>query len=132
MKTKEQQQTAPGEGGEVHFLRPYEDILAPTLPLAQEGRRTYDEWCRNLLHAGILTVKTREYVETFAISVDALKKAIETGKNVRAAMEMRRTAQLKLEKLDADKTIVTSIGGESVYAQFGFAKRAKEARFRKK
>lgn len=130
MQTKAKVETEGG--GEVHFLRPYSDIPEPTLPLAKEGRRTYDEWCRNLLHAGLLTVKTREHVESFAVSVDALKKAIETGKNIRAAMEMRRTAQLKLEKLDADKTIVTSGGGESVYAQFGFAKRAKEARLRKK
>lgn len=131
-KTEEQPQIEPSERGEVHFLTPYREIPEPTLPLGPEGRRAYDEWCRNLLRAGLLTVKSKEVVESFALSVDATKRAIDTGKNIRAALEMRRAAQMKLEKLDVDRTIITSAGGENPYARFGFAKRAREARFRKK
>lgn len=133
MKTRERQQTAPGEGGEVHFLTSFKELPEPNIPLLAAGRKVYDEWCRTLIRSGLLTLKTREYVEMLAIATDDIAHAIGKGKRpTRQAMEAKRAAMMKLERLDAEQTIVGPAGGENVYSRFGFAKRAKQARFLRK
>lgn len=124
MKTKEQPQT---EGGEVHFLTSFKELPEPNIPLLAAGRKVYDEWCRTLIKSGLLTLKTREYVEMLAIATDDIAYSIDKGKRpTRQAIEAKRAAMMKLERLDAEQTIVGSKGeGQSVYASFGFARRAR-------
>lgn len=129
MKTKERQQTAPVEGGEVHFLTSFKELPEPNIPLLAAGRKVYDEWCRTLIKSGLLTLKTREYVEMLAIATDDIAHAIEKGKRpTRQAMEAKRAAMMKLEKLDGDQTIIGPAGGENPYATFGFARRSRQRR----
>lgn len=131
MKTEEQREKAPSEaaGGEVHFLPTFKDIPDPNIPLLDAGRKVYDEWCRTLIKSGLLTLKTREYVEMLAIATDDIAHAIAKGKRpTRQAMEAKRAAMMKLEKLDAEQTIVGPAGGENPYAAFGFARRARKRR----
>lgn len=128
IKAKVEQQE--NEGGTVHFLQPLKDIPDPNIPLMKAGRGVYDEWCRTLIKSGMLTLKSREYVEMLALATDDISYAIEKGKRpTRQAMEAKRAAMMKLERLDVAGTIVSPAGGESIYAKFGFAKRAKQARF---
>jgi len=129
MKTKEQQQT-PSSGGEVHFLTSFKELPEPNIPLLASGRKVYEEWCRTLIKSGLLTLKTREYVEMLAIATDDIAYAIGKGKRpTRQAMEAKRAAMMKLERLDAEQTIVGSQGeGQSPYAAFGFARRARQRR----
>lgn len=128
MKTKEQPQ--PGDAGNVHFLASFSDLPEPNIPLLASGRKVYEDWCRTLIKAGLLTLKTREYVEMLAIATDDIAFAIEKGKRpTRQAMEAKRAAMMKLERLDAEQTIVGTQGeGQSTYARFGFARRAKQRR----
>jgi hypothetical protein len=127
MKTKEQPQT---EGGEVHFLTSFKELPEPNIPLLAAGRKVYDEWCRTLIKSGLLTLKTREYVEMLAIATDDIAYAIEKGKRpTRQAIEAKRAAMMKLERLDAEQTIVGPQGeGGNAYAAFGFARRARQRR----
>lgn len=130
MKTKEQQQTAPGEGGEVHFLTSFKELPEPNIPLLAAGTKVYQEWCRTLIKSGLLTLKTREYVEMLAIATDDIAYAIGKGKRpTRQAMEAKRAAMMKLERLDAEQTIVGPEGkGGNPYAAFGFARRTRQRR----
>lgn len=129
MKTKEKTAPTPVEGGEVHFLHPLRDIPEPNIPLLKAGLGVYNEWCRTLLRSGMLTLKSREYVEMLAIATDDIAYAIEKGKRpTRQAMEAKRAAMMKLEKLDANQTIIGPQGGENAYAAFGFARRARAKR----
>lgn len=128
MKPKELPQAS--EGGEVHFLTSFKELPEPNIPLLAAGRKVYDEWCRTLIKSGLLTLKTREYVEMLAIATDDIAFSIEKGRRpTRQAMEAKRAAMMKLERLDSVGTIVSPSGGESPYARFGFARRAKQARF---
>lgn len=129
MKTKEKPQASPTEGAEVHFLPTFKELPEPNIPLLAHGRKVYDEWCRTLIKSGLLTLKTREYVEMLAIATDDIAHAVEKGKRPsRQAIEAKRAAMMKLEKLDASQTIVGPTGGDSPYAAFGFARRARAAR----
>lgn len=129
-KTEEKPQTPPSEGGEVHFLTSFKELPEPNIPLLAAGTKVYEEWCRTLIKSGLLTLKTREYVEMLAIATDDIAFAIGKGKRpTRQAIEAKRAAMMKLERLDAEQTIVGPSGGENVYAQFGFARRAKQKRF---
>jgi hypothetical protein len=117
------------EGGNVHFLTSFKEAPEPNIPLLAAGRKVYDEWCRTLIKAGLLTLKTREYVEMLAIATDDIAVTIEKGKRpTRQAMEAKRAAMMKLEKLDVADTIATPGGNQSIYAGFGFARRARAAR----
>jgi hypothetical protein len=129
MKTKEQQQT-PSSAGEVHFLTSFKELPEPNIPLLAAGRKVYDEWCRTLIKSGLLTLKTREYVEMLAIATDDIAYAIGKGKRpTRQAMEATRAAMMKLERLDAEQTIVGQEGkGGNPYAAFGFARRTRQRR----
>lgn len=127
------QKTKPVEqqdiGGTVHFLQPLKEIPDPNVPLMKEGRAVYDQWCRTLVKSGLLTLKSREYVELLAIATDDIAYTINKGKRpTRQAMEAKRAAMMKLEKLDTHAPIVTPGGGESPYAHFGFARRARQRR----
>lgn len=128
MKTKEQPR--PSDGGEVHFLTSFKELPEPNIPLLVSGRKVYDEWCRTLIKSGLLTLKTREYVEMLAIATDDIAHAIGKGKRpTRQAMEAKRAAMMKLERLDAEQTIIGPQGeGINDYAHFGFARRAKQRR----
>lgn len=127
MKTKEQPQKAPNDGGEVHFLTSFKELPEPNIPLLASGRKVYDEWCRTLIKSGLLTLKTREYVEMLAIATDDISFAIQKGKRpTRQAVEAKRAAMMKLEKLDAGQTIIGAQGqGSNPYAAFGFARRVR-------
>lgn len=131
-KTEELPQTAPNEGGEVHFLGSFQELPEPNIPLLENGRRVYEQWCRSLIKAGLLNLKTREYVEMLAIATDDIAVTVAKGKRpTRQAMEAKRAAMMKLEKIDANQTIIGAEGeGQSIYARFGFAKRARERRHR--
>lgn len=130
LKTKPDEQQ--DEGGKVHFLQPLKEIPDPNVPLLKEGHGVYTQWCRTLLKSGMLTLKSREYVELLAIATDDIAYQIRKGKRpTRQAMEAKRAAMMKLEKLDANATIASPGGGESVYSAFGFAKRARAARHSK-
>lgn len=125
-KTEEHQES---EGGNVHFLQPLKEIPDPNVPLMKEGHKVYTDWCRTLIKSGLLTLKSREYVELLAIATDDIAYTINKGKRpTRQAMEAKRAAMMKLEKLDANQTLATPGGADSVYAAFGFARRAKSAR----
>lgn len=127
-KTKPDEQR-DSEGGNVHFLQPLKEIPDPNVPLMKEGKGVYDQWCRTLIKSGMLTLKSREYVELLAIATDDIAYTINKGKRpTRQAMEAKRAAMMKLEKLDANATIATPGGGDSPYAHFGFARRARSAR----
>jgi hypothetical protein len=129
MQTKTKAADQGNEGGNVHFLQPLKEIPDPNVPLMKEGHKVYTEWCRTLIKSGMLTLKSREYVELLAIATDDIAFTINKGKRpTRQAMEAKRAAMMKLEKLDANQTIVTAGGGDSVYAAFGFAKRSRTAR----
>jgi hypothetical protein len=113
----------------LHILDNYKEIPAPNVPLLKEGQRVYDEWCRTLIKSGMLTMKSREYVEMLAIATDDIAFTINKGKRpTRQATEAKRAAMMKLEKLDADTHIEGPGRGENIYAAFGFAKRAKQQR----
>jgi hypothetical protein len=129
MQSKSKAEREPNEGGNVHFLQPLKEIPDPNVPLMKEGHGVYTQWCRMLLKSGMLTLKSREYVELLAIATDDIAYTIGKGKRpTRQAMEAKRAAMMKLEKLDANATIASPSGGESPYAAFGFAKRARAAR----
>lgn len=130
MQTKEKtEQPGTNEGGAVHFLPSFEEIPPSNIPLLESGNKVYQEWCRTLIKSGLLTLKTREYVEMLAIATDDIAYAIEKGKRpTRQAMEAKRAAMMKLEKLDANQSIVTPAGGEQTYSAFGFARRARNRR----
>lgn len=128
-KTKPDEQQQDSEGGNVHFLQPLKEIPDPNVPLLKEGQKVYDDWCRTLVKSGMLTLKSREYVELLAIATDDIAYTINKGKRpTRQAMEAKRAAMMKLEKLDGNQTIVGPAGGESPYAHFGFARRARQRR----
>lgn len=128
-KIKEKSQQTPSEGGEVHFLTSFKELPEPNIPLLAAGRKVYEEWCRTLIKSGLLTLKTREYVEMLAIATDDIAYAIEKGKRpTRQAMEAKRAAMMKLEKLDGDQTIIGPAGGENPYSAFGFARRTRQRR----
>lgn len=131
MQTKEKPEKPAAEGAEVHFLPSFKEIPKPNIPLLAAGAKVYEDWCRTLIKSGLLTLKTREYVEMLAIATDDIAFTIDKGKRpTRQAMEAKRAAMMKLEKLDASQSLMTAAGsGENVYAKFGFAKRAKKARF---
>lgn len=113
----------------LHILDSYKEIPAPNVPLLKEGQRVYDDWCRTLIKSGMLTMKSREYVEMLAIATDDIAFTINKGKRpTRQAMEAKRAAMMKLEKLDADTQIEGPGRGENPYAAFGFAKRARQRR----
>jgi len=127
MRSKEKAEALPAEGGALHYLPTFREIPEPNIPLLVAGRKVYDEWCRTLIRASLLTLKTREYVEMLAIATDDIAFAIEKGKRPsRQAMEAKRAAMMKLEKLDANTTIATPGGGDSPYQHFGFARRARQ------
>lgn len=131
MQTKEKTgQSAASEGAEVHFLPSFKEVPAPNIPLLKAGQGVYDEWCRTLIKSGLLTLKSREYVEMLAIATDDIAFAIEKGKRpTRQAMEAKRAAMMKLEKLDANQTLAGPQGqGGNPYANFGFARRARAKR----
>lgn len=128
-KTRLEKQRQDGEGGNVHFLQPLKEIPDPNVPLLKEGHGVYTQWCRMLLKSGMLTLKSREYVELLAIATDDIAFTIGKGKRpTRQAMEAKRAAMMRLEKLDANQTLVAPGGGASIYAAFGFAKRVRAAR----
>src|SRR5690606_9839903 len=128
MQTKAKVETEGG--GEVHFLTSFKELPEPNIPLLAAGRKVYEEWCRTLIKSGLLTLKTREYVEMLAIATDDIAFAIEKGRRpTRQAMEAKRAAMMKLERLDAEQTIVGPQGeGQSPYAAFGFARRTRQRR----
>jgi len=129
MQIKEKTEKASTESGELHFLPTFSEVPEPNIPLLKEGWKVYQEWCRTLIRSGMLTLKSREYVEMLAIATDDIAFAINKGKRPsRQAMEAKRAAMMKLEKLDANQTIVGPKGGESPYASFGFARRARQRR----
>lgn len=125
--TEVQADTPEESSGNVIFLDPLNAVPEPKLPLKEVGRKTYDERCDALLKRGLLTINTKDLVEMLAVADDALHMAITNGgKNLRAAAEMKRSALLKLDKLDADKIVITPGQGKSDFAKFGFAKRARQ------
>jgi hypothetical protein len=129
MQTKENPEQPAPEKGTLHFLPAFKEVPEPNIPLLETGKKVYDEWCRTLIRSGLLTLKSREYVEMLAIATDDISYAIGKGKRPsRQAIEAKRAAMMKLEKLDANQTIVTSGGGESPYAAFGFARRTRQRR----
>jgi hypothetical protein len=129
MQTKTKAEQQENEGGNVHFLQPLKEIPDPNVPLLKEGRGVYEQWCRTLIKSGMLTLKSREYVELLAIATDDIAFTINKGKRpTRQAMEAKRAAMMKLEKLDANQTIASPGGNSQVYAAFGFAKRARAAK----
>ena len=129
MEPKSKPQAAPNKGDEVHFLTSFKELPEPNIPLLSAGTKVYQEWCRTLIKSGLLTLKTREYVEMLAIATDDIAYAIDKGKRpTRQAMEAKRAAMMKLEKLDAEQTIIGPAGGENPYAAFGFARRTRQRR----
>lgn len=132
MPRKEKQQKvedAAPESGALHYLPTFKELPEPNIPLLTAGRKVYEEWCRTLIRSSLLTLKTREYVEMLAIATDDIAFAIDKGKRPsRQAMEAKRAAMMKLEKLDANTTIATPGGGDSPYQHFGFARRARQRR----
>lgn len=111
----------------VVFLDTFTEIPDPKFPLGEVGTKTYQERCGVLLRAGLLTVNTKDLVETLALADDLVAKSIANGgKNFRAAAEMKRAALLKLDKINADQVVVSPGQGKSAFAKFGFAKRARQ------
>lgn len=130
------QSDLPTEEGEetpssnVVLLGTYSEIPAPDFHLDPVGRKIYDEWCRTLLSAGLLTIKSKDQVEMYAIAKSAIADALKKGKTPpRNMTEAFRAASLRLEKLDANKTLGEASGHANPYATFGFAKRAKKEQF---
>lgn len=114
----------------VVLLGSYKEIPEPDLPMGAIARKIYDEWCRTLLGAGLLSIKSKDQVEMYAIAKAAIADALAKNKTPpRNMTEAFRAASLRLEKLDANKTLGEASGHGNLYAQFGFAKRAKKAQF---
>lgn len=109
-------------------LETFAEIPEPQFPLNKAcGRVTYDRWCRQLIKSGKLTMKALEHITSLAVADDMLAQAISSGKNSRPAMELRRSAMLKLEKFEEDAHVPVR-QGTNPFSVFGFAKRAREAR----
>ena len=117
-----------GMNSNVIDLDIFREIPVPTYPLKKAGKKKFEEWCKSLISAGLLTQKSLEHVESLSLATDLIIASISNGgKNMRAATEMQRSAMLKLEKLDADKGIkVKGNQGNNPFAKFGFARRARE------
>lgn len=113
--------------GNVVYLDVLSEIPECDFKLGKKGQKTYNSWCKNLLDAGLLTIKTIGFIENLAIADDLTDKSLRNGgKNMRVAAEMKRSALLKLDKLDADSIIVTPGQSKGAFSNFGFAKRAKQ------
>ena len=128
-KTEDAQQLAEinKSTGEVVYLDILKEIPDPKFPLGKAGTNTYNERCKALLKAGLLTVNTKDFVEMLAVADDLMEKSINNGgKNMRVAAEMKRSALIKLDKIDADQIVVTPGQGKGAHSRFGFAKRARQ------
>lgn len=111
-------------------LDSYKEIPEPDLPLQPIGRKVYDDWCRNLLKFGVLTIQAKDAVEMLAIAKQSIAASLAKGKQpTRQAFDMQRAAMIRLEKLDAPETLGKADGHENPYAKFGFAKRERAKRF---
>ena len=114
---------------DAYFLENFSQVPEPTVPLLETGQKVYQEFCRALIKGDNLTLKTREYVELLAIAKDDIAFAIENGKRpTRQALEAVRAAMMRIEKLQGDAAINAPNKGDSPFAHFGFAKRARQAR----
>lgn len=117
------------ERGEVVALPNYTEIPEAFLPLKEHGSKVYTTWCRNLIQIGALTEMSRMHAENLAMATDQIATSLANNKNPsRGAMELQKSATLKLEKFIGSKPIQGPGRGQSNYSVFGFAKRAKQLR----
>lgn len=128
-RTKADEQTQDDVDNVIALRGSFTSIPEPTLTLGKAGRKEYDGWCRDLIASRLLTREALADIESYAASVDMLEKAIETGKNFRAAAELRRTALKSLKKYNAETANLAPVSGENPYAAFGFARRARQRRY---
>lgn len=116
---------------DVIALPSYSAIPDPIMPLKEHGKKVYENWCRNLIQIGALTEISRTHAENMAMAMDQIATSLAAGKNPsRGAMELQKSATLKLEKFIGSKPIQGPGRGENVYASFGFAKRSRHRRHR--
>lgn len=113
-------------------LPSFKTIPEPDLPLSPLALKIYNERCRELLEMGMLTSRSRDIVETLALTKGEIAVAMSKGKAPSGRLyESLRTANLQLNKLDADKTLGEASGNGNEYAHFGFARRERKKRFGK-
>lgn len=111
-------------------LASYKEIPEPTYPLGETGKKVYDEWCKTLLDQGRLTKISLEAVEMLALAKQAIATAIKKKKTPSThLMNTLRTATIRVERLDVNKTMGEVDGHDNPYAKFGFAKRERVKRF---
>lgn len=114
---------------DVIALPSYNAIPEPFLPLREHGKKVYDTWCRNLIQIGALTEISRTHVENLATATDQIATSLANSKNPsRGAMELQKSATIKLERFIGSKPIQGPGRGENDYTRFGFAKRARSRR----
>lgn len=112
--------------GTVVYLESYSETPEPSKKLKLDGRKVYDEWCRNLIAVGRLTVESLTHVTNLGVATDMMIWSIDNNyKNMRSATDLERSSLMKLGKLNADKSIPVS-AQNNPFRDFGFARRAKE------
>lgn len=91
------------------------------------GLQSYTSWCRRLINAGLLTDVSLGYVEQFAIAEDKIEKRLDGGLDVPdKAMEVRRSALMKLEALNVDTSLVPNQAQKGAFGKNGFAGRLRD------
>ena len=126
VKTKAQYEQADVEKVALHPA--FVEIPEPTLPLGEQGRKTYDEWAPVLFRLGRLTQVTRGYIETLAISDQAIATSIANGKPPSSkVIENRNSVLRKLEVADIDASVAPTQPAKDDFVGFGFAGRLREA-----
>lgn len=116
----------------IHNLNP--TFPAPDYPLGDLGLAKYNAFCAEFAEAGMLSGLVREEIMKLAVAVDQIARAYNEGKApTKAAMEGQSSAIRALRRLqgDTDGGGDAAPSGDNVYASFGFAKRAKDARHNK-
>lgn len=106
----------------------FREIPATRIPLGPEGQRVYDSWSRRLFDVGLLTEVSKGFVENLAMCEDKIHFAHGAGKMVSdKTLELRRTALLRLEGLNADINLAPTRNSQNPFAHCGFARRLREA-----
>lgn len=126
------EEAVESSSGTVIRLPSYKTIPDPSYPLGQVGRKVYDTWCKTLLDQGMLTAIAIEGIEMLAIAKQGIADTLAAGKQPSTfALNTLRTATIRLERLDVNKTLGEADGHENVYSHFGFARRERKNRFGK-
>lgn len=113
-------------------LPTYREIQEPTYPLGKTGKQVYDHWCKILLDQGLLTALALEAVEMLSLAKEAISVSISKNKVPSThLMNTLRTATIRVERLNVNKTLGAVDGHDNTYARFGFAKREKAKRYGK-